>query len=405
MKVTFFPSEPRGQVTAPPSKSLAHRYLICAGKTEGTTVIENIDMSDDISATSECLRALGTDIFVSEGKAEVKGRSCFSFDNAPELNCRESGSTLRFLIPSCLCGYPVSFTGSRTLFSRPLSVYEELFGKHGIRFEKTAESLRVDGVLRPGSFEFPGNISSQFVSGLLFALPSLPGDSRIIFTAPPESLSYIHMTLGVLSDFGVKASMRGDSSIDIPGGQVFSTREDGSSNLRVEGDWSNAAFLFAMGLDVRGVNKDSIQGDRKCLEYFSRLDEGHARLDITDCPDLGPVLMAYAAMKSGAVLTGTERLKFKESDRGESMKAELSKFGVSTDIKKDSIEIGYGAKAPSETLSGHNDHRIVMALSVICARTGGTIIGAEAVRKSFPGFFGCIAGTGIRMEIDDGLDQ
>ncbi len=115
--------------------------------------------------------------------------------------------------------------------------------------------------------------------------------------------------------------------------------------------------------------------------------------------------MAYAAMKSGAVLTGTERLKFKESDRGESMKAELSKFGVSTDIRNNSIEIGYGAKAPSETLSGHNDHRIVMALSVICARTGGTIIGAEAVRKSFPGFFGCIAGTGIRMEIDDGLDQ
>ncbi|MBO4220185.1 MAG: 3-phosphoshikimate 1-carboxyvinyltransferase [Clostridia bacterium] len=405
MKVTFFPSEPRGRVTAPPSKSMAHRYLICAGKTEGTTVIENIEMSEDISATSECLRALGAEISVMDSKAEVKSLGDFSFADGTLLNCRESGSTLRFLIPSCLNGHPVSFTGSQTLFSRPLNVYEDLFRKSGISFEKSLDSLCVNGVIRPGTFEFPGNISSQFVSGLLFALPTLTEDSRIVFTAPPESLSYIRMTLRALSEFGIRAYLRGDSSIDIPGGQIFSRCSDGSSTLRVEGDWSNAAFLVAMGLEVRGINEDSIQGDKKCLEYFSRLDDGPAQLDITDCPDLGPVLMAYAAMRSGAVLTGTERLRFKESDRGEAMKTELAKFGVIADVQKNYIEIGSGVDTPAEPLFGHNDHRIVMALSVICARTGGTIIGAEAVRKSFPDFFGCISGAEIRMEINDGLDQ
>jgi len=180
----------------------------------------------------------------------------------------------------------------------------------------------------------------------------------------------------------------------IPGGRKFRSGEK-----TVEGDWSNAAFFEALRQDgneirITGLREDSLQGDKICREYFRGIREGNARVDVTDCPDLAPVLMAFAAMRGGARLEGTRRLRFKESDRGQVMAEELAKFGVDVRIEENTIEVGGGMKAPAETLQGHNDHRIVMALAVMCSRTGGVIEGAEAVRKSWPGFWDAMRALG-----------
>ena len=174
--------------------------------------------------------------------------------------------------------------------------------------------------------------------------------------------------------------------------------------VTVEGDWSNSAFFIAMGIPVTGLDKNSLQGDKICTEYFKALDEGCPELDITDCPDLGPVLFAYASMRNGARFTGTERLRIKESDRSEAMKDELRKFGVEVRIGANAVFIGNGAEEPTAPLDAHNDHRIAMALSVLCAKTGGTIRGAEAVKKSFPDYFEVLKSAGIRMDVEDEMD-
>jgi 3-phosphoshikimate 1-carboxyvinyltransferase len=233
------------------------------------------------------------------------------------------------------------------------------------------------------------------VSGLLFALPTLEGDSVIRLRPPVESRSYIDMTMAALRAFGVETSWLDRVTIAVPGRQVYAWR----SAVTVEGDWSNAAFFLALGLDVTGLDPESLQGDRVCTEYFAALRRGPAELDIADCPDLGPVLMAYAAAHRGGVFTGTRRLRMKESDRGWAMAEELAKFGIRVDVEENRIAVSGGLHAPTETLDGHNDHRIVMSLAVLCTRTGGTIAGAEAVKKSFPDFFERLQDCKIEMEI------
>jgi 3-phosphoshikimate 1-carboxyvinyltransferase len=241
-----------------------------------------------------------------------------------------------------------------------------------------------------------GSISSQFISGMLFALPFVNRCSVINLIPPVESRPYIDMTISALGTFGITAewerNSRGDAAISIPGGQTCRP-----SDVRVEGDWSNAAFLLAMGYDVTGLRHDSLQGDKICVDYFRALEESCAELDISSCPDLGPVLMAYAALHNGCRLTGTRRLSIKESDRGSAMKKELAKFGVNVEISDNSIVVGNGVSTPKDVLYGHNDHRIVMALAVICVQTGGAIDGAQAVNKSFPDFFDRLSETGTKI--------
>ena len=392
-------------VRAPRSKSMAHRLLICAGLADGTSIIRGIDISDDTLATIDCLQALGADISLigEDGRSskdielsqdvtlEVKGIDPFSAESA-RLHCRESSSTLRFMAPvSTLSGGEMTLSGSRTLMSRPMSVYEELFTEKGLKYEMADTAMLVQGSLPPGTYTVPGNISSQFISGLLFALPLLGGDSRIVIEGRAESRPYIEMTLEVLSKFGVWAGWEQDGSVlAIPGGQKYKAQD-----VDVEGDWSGASYLLALGAQVTGLEKNSTQGDKACVEYFRQLDEGQAEIDITDCPDLGPVLAAYAAGRHGCRLTGTKRLRYKESDRAAVLQEELAKFGIDTVINENSISVSGGASAPSESLCGHNDHRIVMALAVLCAETGGVIDGAEAVNKSFPDFFDKLAETGV----------
>ena len=395
MTVTIYPSVPAGCVAAPPSKSMAHRLLICAGQTMGKTTVRGVAPSEDILATMDCLRALGVKCEMRGGDAVLTGYTLHCGDAGAVLPCRESGSTLRFFLPLCLFGPPMTLTGSARLMARPLDVYRRLCETQGIRFEKGETSVTVEGRLSPGEFRLPGDVSSQFVSGLLFALPRLPGDSVIRLRPPVESRSYIDMTMDALRVYGVETRWLDRETISIPGRQYFRFCPE----VTVEGDWSNAAFFLALGVPVTGLDPDSLQGDRVCASCFDALRRGPATLDISDCPDLGPVLLAFAAAHHGGTFTGTRRLRMKESDRGAAMAEELGKFGAAVEMEENRITVSGGIKAPTETLCGHNDHRVVMALAVLCARTGGTIEGAEAVRKSFPDFFERLKDLKIEMEI------
>lgn len=387
-----------GTVKAPPSKSAAHRLLLCAGLCEGTSVVRNVAYSEDILATLDVLRALGAKVYTDEDYVFITG--CDPRRAAPDapVSCRESGSTLRFCIPLfLLSGNAFTLTGQGRLMQRPQSVYERLCKEQGLRFEKAEDRITLAGPLRAGSFQIPGDISSQFISGLLFALPLLEEDSVIRILPPVESRSYLDITLAALRAFGVHAKWTDETTLCVPGGQRYQ-----SWDIDVEGDWSNAAFFEALraagdNVTVTGLKPGSLQGDRVCVPYLDRLKAGTATLDISDCPDLGPILMAAGAMLHGVTLTGTRRLAIKESDRGAAMAEELKKLGVRCEIEENSIRVSPGVKPPTEPLCGHNDHRIVMACAVLLTRVGGTITGAEAVSKSFPDFFDRLRGLGIEV--------
>jgi 3-phosphoshikimate 1-carboxyvinyltransferase len=302
------------------------------------------------------------------------------------------------MIPLCLLsGSSMRLEGSETLLSRPLSVYEDLCRDRGFLLSHEGGGLLVRGRLAPGEYTVPGSISSQFITGLLFALPLLSGNSTVRLIPPVESRSYLALTLQALQDAGVNVTWTDEYTLSVPGNSVYSALD-----TVVEGDYSNAAFFEAFNcicnaVTVTGLRNDSLQGDRVYRDYFARLKTGPAELDLTDCPDLAPVLFSAAALCHGAVFTGTRRLRFKESDRGAAMAEELAKFGVELRFGADEIAVSGGARAPTETLSGHGDHRVVMALSVLCTMTGGTIRGAEAVRKSFPDFFERLGSLGVKV--------
>ncbi len=402
MKAIIRPGTARGTVAAPPSKSMAHRLLICAALARRDSEVRGVDRSEDILATSDCLDALGASL-VWEGNT-VRVRSCDPRTAGPAvLRCRESGSTLRFMIPLCLLsGKPMRLEGSETLLSRPLSVYEDLCRAQGLTLLRENAGLLTEGRLVSGEYAVPGNISSQFITGLLFALPLLPADSRIRLIPPVESRSYLSLTLQALHDAGVNVSWADENTLIVPGNAVFRPLD-----AEVEGDYSNAAFFEALNcaggnVTVTGLRPDSLQGDRVYREFFSRLAAENTELDLADCPDLAPVLFAVAALCHGAAFTGTHRLRMKESDRGAAMAQEMAKCGVQLVLEENRITVPAASiHTPSEPLDSHNDHRIAMALSLLCTRTGGEIRGAEAVRKSFPDYWDRLRSLGIQIEIKD----
>lgn len=395
MTVTIKPSKAVGIIKAPPSKSMAHRALICGALTE-KSVIENIAFSKDIKATLGCLERLGAAVKIDGNTVELGG---LKFENIPDnavVDCFESGSTLRFLLPLCMaCGKTVTLKGARRLFERPLTVYEDIAKEQGILFEKGEDFVKVCGKLKSGDYKVSGNISSQFISGLLFLLPLLSGDSTLTVIGKFESASYIDLTLCALTDFGVEI-VRKDNVFYIRESQVYK-----NNNYTVEGDCSNAAFLEAFNylggnVEVTALKPDTLQGDRVYKEIFERLKNGEKQFDLSDCPDLAPVLFAVAAFFGGAEFTGTKRLKIKESDRAEAMKQELSKFGINVLVFENSVVVENGQiKTPKTVLDSHNDHRIAMALSLLLTLTGGILRGAEAVAKSYPDFYKQICSIGI----------
>ncbi len=530
MKVLIGKGQAYGSVNAPPSKSMAHRILILAGLSGKECLVRGIAESEDILATIDCLRALGAEIELAGDAAHVRGINlCVGSGESQRIatgelagegekteasGCeeismyaRESGSTLRFMIPiALLTGKMVHIGGSKRLLERPQTVYEELFARdkqkesqceseatsqsnsqyrnQKIIFEKTENEIKVCGKLKPGRYELDGDVSSQFVTGLLLALPLLDGDSTIALRPPVESRSYIDMSLEALAMFGAEAVWQDENTLYIKGGQHYEPQaaysecyvnsgcgkdqsEGGLAEVTVEGDYSNAAFFEALnyvgeqaaaagceGLDaaeascceeigaacarqpasitatglagggqpasvtVTGLSASSRQADRVYRELFERLAAGAdsagcqgGAIDIADCPDLGPILFAVAAALGGGHFTGTRRLKIKESDRAAAMAAELAKFGVPVQVLENEVLVGSdaegdseaadaspGLKTPTEELDGHNDHRIVMSLAVLCTLTGGVINGAEAVSKSFPDFFDRLESLGIEVK-------
>lgn len=388
-----------GSIKAPPSKSMAHRLLICAAMAEGTSTLRGISMCEDVLATLDCLKSMGVKVTLEGDTVKVLGRSAADLSPSAPLMCRESGSTLRFLIPIALIsGKNTLFCGKESLMRRPMNVYKEMFREKGLVYHDDGNTIAVKGPLVSGEYSLPGNVSSQFVSGLLFALPSINGDSRIKITPPLESRSYIELTISALSHFGINIIREDEYTFYIKGNQTFT-----ACDINVEGDYSSAAFIEALNLfggnsTVYGLNPESLQGDKIYSKFFDMLKKGVPTIHIGNCPDLGPILFAVAAAKHGGVFTGTKRLKIKESDRAVAMANELRKFGVSVTVYEDKVVVyPIALKKPTEPLSGHNDHRIVMALSILLTLTGGEISEAEAVKKSYPDFFHDLDKLGIKL--------
>ena len=398
MKVTITPRLLKGTITPPPSKSQAHRLLIAAALAEGESRVSNVAFSQDISATLSCMEALGAKCRVEGDTVILRGIGSFRVPSGacmcgvPHLDCGESGSTLRFLIPVALAvtGGGI-FTGRGRLMQRPQQPYADLFREKNIFFAQEAGAITAGGELKPGEYALPGDVSSQFVTGLLYALPLLEGDSVIRLTTPLESAGYVDMTLLALEEFGIKVEV-GDGWYRIPGGQKYQAKD-----VVVESDYSQAAFYYAaigLGSDVeiQGLNPFSAQGDMRIVPYYLKLSQpGKVELDVSQCPDLVPALAAHAALRAGEVtyIVNAARLRIKESDRLAAVTEELNRLGAKIEEYPDSLTIHGVDHLTGGAADAHNDHRIAMMLAVAATRAEGevTITGAESVSKSYPNFW------------------
>lgn len=424
MIINIHPSQANGTVMAPPSKSMAHRLLICAGLAKGQSIIHNVVLSEDIAATLDCLCALGASWEIYQNKVIISGTDLKSPIQDNNLNCRESGSTLRFILPLALAqGSKINLLGSKRLLERPLDLYQKIADANNFLFDHQKEQVTVKGPLTPGDYIIPGNVSSQFITGLLYTLPLLQGDSTLTVTPPIESMSYINMTLQALREFGIEINVKNNTVVapEFEQEKDFYLLEQNMSDQEivflingeqeylaaektVEGDFSNAAFLEAFNLfggnvKLKGLDLNSAQGDKVYSNLFKQLKLGKAQISLKDCPDLGPILFAISAALNGGIFTETKRLAIKESDRAQAMADELAKFGIQTLIRKNLVEIrADNFQKPEQNLCGHNDHRIVMSLAVLASLTGAVIEGAAAVNKSFPDFFQVIEKLGIKFE-------
>ncbi|MBQ7374000.1 MAG: 3-phosphoshikimate 1-carboxyvinyltransferase [Clostridia bacterium] len=400
MKVKITPFSPSGKIVAPPSKSVAHRLLIGASLSKGETEIKNVGNSADVIATCSCLRALGAQIELKDGNAVVKGIKNISKGNL--LDCNESGSTLRFLMPvACALGADATFTGSQKLLSRPSKALSDELSNHGI----LVDGWSYLGALKSGRYFIDASVSSQYITGLLFALPILDGDSEIILKGEVVSRNYIEITLSTLDKFKIKYQKSGNS-IFIKGNQEFVSPK----TLTVEGDWSGSAFPLVLGavggqVSVYGLDVNSKQGDKEILSVLEKfgakieIQKGFVKVskdkakaftqDFENIPDLAPVCAVLSACAKGeSVFTGIQRLKIKESDRVATTIKMLSVAGVTAYEENGRIVI-VGSNVKGGVFFGENDHRIVMSSVVLASVANGDsqIVGAEAIEKSYPDFF------------------
>ena len=398
MNITITPTKLEGTVTPPPSKSQAHRALIAAALADGESTVSNVAFSQDIEATMGCLENLGAE-FIRDGSAvTVRGMGANAMSPLrrlvyPQLDCGESGSTLRFLIPVALAvrGGGI-FSGRGRLMERPLKPYFDLFEEKGIFYEQKAGVLTVQGLLPPGEYRLPGDVSSQFVTGLLYALPLLDGDSEIVLTSPLESLGYVDMTLEVLEKFGVRVENQSYARFLVSGKQRFQARD-----MSVEADWSQAGFWYAAAflgnpVEVVGMDPRSTQDDWVIAAHYEALVQpGDVEIDVSECPDLTPPLAAMAAVRSGVTrLTNAARLRIKESDRLASVTQVLNALGADVTEGPDSLTIrGKDSLAGGVRVDSFNDHRIAMMAAIAATRCVKpvTLIGAECVAKSYPNFW------------------
>ena len=377
MDIRITPHTLNGTVMPPASKSMAHRAVLALALADGEGSLSNLSDSQDIQATKRCVAAL---------KAPRPD------GELPFLDCGESGSTLRFLIPIALAvaGGGV-FTGRGRLMERPQGPYFDIFDEKGIFHEQKDGVLTVRGTLIPGVYRLPGNVSSQFVTGLLYALPLLPGDSVIEITTPLESGGYVDMTLDMLAQFGITVENQNYKCFRVPGNQTYQARD-----IAVEADWSQAGFWYAANfldnhVSIQGLNADSTQGDRVMASLCRKLAKpGDVDIDVSGCPDLLPPLAVMAAVRNGTThFINAARLRIKESDRLATTAALLNRLGSSAEDGPDSLTVRGIPSFSGGTVDVANDHRIVMAAAIAATRADAplTILGAEAVNKSYPSFW------------------
>ena len=409
MDIRIRPVPLHGAVTPPPSKSQAHRLILCAALAGGRSVIRNLAFSQDIRATLGCVSALGASWTEQEsGVIAVDGIGGREYTGAPpHLDCGESGSTLRFLIPIALAvAGGAEFSGRGRLMQRPQKPYFDLFDQMGIKYEQKDDRLRVEGRLSAGEYRLPGNVSSQFFTGLLYALPLLEGQSRIVPTTALESEDYIRMTIQA-------QALAGLSVEELPGGgYAVQGQRYRPMDVAVEADWSQAGFWYAaksLGSDLTicGMDEQSLQGDRRIAEFAELLNrEGDREIDVSQCPDLVPPLAAMAALRRGDCrITGAARLRIKESDRLSAVTAALNAMGARVEEFPEELLIhGVGSLKGGAVIDCCNDHRIAMMCAVAATRAKGgeTVLqGAECVRKSYPDFWQVYRELGGDLDVLD----
>lgn len=397
---------PSGVIALPPSKSVSHRALICAGLAKGKSVIEQITCSEDVEATVRCLRALGIACEIADNVISVDGGLRDRADGAA-LDCGESGSTLRFVLPIALLSpNKTVLTGRGRLMQRPMEEFNEALRKNGAIIDQFSDRMEVRGSLRAGTYRFSGSISSQYVTGLLLALPLLEGTSVIELTSPLESKGYVDLTIDAMRTFGVTLEHEQYRRFVVRGGQTYRPM-----NYRVEADYSAAAFFLAagaLGCDVscEGLNPNSLQGDRAFLEIAKQcgiaIETGDGTIkalpgrikavtvDVSEIPDLVPPLAAMLCFCEGTSrIVNAARLRMKESDRLHTVTMELNKLGADITEGSDELTIHGVAELNGGSVDAHNDHRIAMMAAVASIRCKNTvqISGADSVKKSYPNFW------------------
>ena len=387
MKIKIYPSKCSGEIKIPSSKSMGHRAIICASLANGKSIISNLDYSDDILATIDGMKKLGANIQCEKDRLIIEGIENFDSLKDKIIDCNESGSTLRFFIPIfSLTGDKISFTGRNRLLKRPQKIYEEIFKEQNLYYFQDEDKIEIKGKLKAKEYFIDGNISSQFISGLLFTLPLLEENSIININPPFESASYIDLTMEVLKEFGITINKVTPLRFEIQGGQKYIAKD-----YKVEGDFSQLAFFAVLGalnnnLKCIGIKHDSKQGDKAIIDILKKsgvkieeIEEGYlihkgkikgCEIDLGDCPDLGPILNVLAMYGEGEFkIFNAGRLRLKESDRISAMEEELKKLGVEIETTEDEIKIlGKENYLGDVEVFGHKDHRIVMSLAIAAYR-------------------------------------
>lgn len=424
MDITIYPSKPHGSVHIPSSKSIAHRSIICAGLANGKSSLFNIDISKDISATINAMKTLGAKIEHIDNQLDITGINSSNLMDNVFIDCLESASTLRFIIPllSLFSNY-TTLTGANSLFKRPHYYYKDILQNNGVNFNLLQNKITLSGRLLSGDFFIKENISSQFISGLLFALPLLKTHSNIFINPLLESKPYIKLTMETLSDFGVNSYYKDACSINIPGGQKYLP-----TSHTIESDFSQAAFFLVLGslignISCKGLNMNSSQGDKAILNFLDQFGaeritsyEGiitpnksilsGTNIDVANCPDLAPILAVIASFANNkTTIYNASRLAIKESNRLYSITNELKKFGVNITNDNSSITI-YGSNNNSNNhiiVDSHNDHRIAMSLSIftVSSNRKSTIKNISCISKSYPKFFDDLKMLGIQFVYHD----
>lgn len=406
MNVLITPGPISGTVAVPPSKSQTHRAIIAASLSKGKSVIHNAAVNDDIAATIAAMEKIGVKIINNGSQLIVNGVSRVIVSDDNFIDCNESGSTLRFILPILsLSREKVIYTGKPGLMKRPMSTYDEICRQHGLNYQQTDKTIMVSGTLTPGIYNVPGSVSSQFISGLLFALPLLKGDSEIHIGEPLESKGYVDMTVDVLRRFGIAIEER-DAVYYVRGNQSYVP-----ANLTIEGDHSQMAFFAAAGVlsgDVlcKNITTASLQPDRRILDVitamngiverqaagilFRKSDLHGCVVDVAQCPDIAPIIAVLGAGAKGVTtIENAARLKYKESNRLQTTTDILRAFGVEVKMTDTSLIIHGRPSFEGGLIDPAPDHRIVMSAAIAATRATKPVLikRAEAVNKSYPNFF------------------